>query len=182
MIRKTVAVLAAALLCAALSSPAQAAGKIGVLNPVRVSTQSDPGKEADRQIEASLGRERKQLEQQQADFDKQVKDFENQAPALSDKARAERQGKLQKTFQDIQTRGTAFAQRAQRLQRDIDAQMKEVVSAACKAFAEKNGYDLIITTQAVPYATASYDVTEGVIQEVNRAWKSRGGKYKISSK
>ena len=182
MIRKTLAMLAAVALCTALYTPAQAAGKIGVLNPVRVSTQSDPGKEADRQIESSLGKERKQLEQQQIDFDKQVKDFEKQAPALSDKARGERQEKLQKTFQDIQTRGSAFAQRAQRMQQQIDQQMNEVVTVACRSFAEKNGYDLIITTQATPYATASYDVTEAVIKEVNSVWKSRGGKYKISAK
>ncbi|MBP3731144.1 MAG: OmpH family outer membrane protein [Mailhella sp.] len=183
MLRKTVAVLAAALLCASMSTPAKAAdGKIGVANPIRISTQSDPGKEAQRQLESMFGKERKQLEQQNADLNKQAEDLRKQAAALSDKARSERAQKLQKTAQELDSKGAAFAQRLQRVQQDINAQMNDVLLTASKNYAQKNGYEMIIDSQVVMFFTTPHDVTEGLIKEVNSVWKSRGGKFKISSK
>ena len=46
MLRRTVIALAVAFFCSAvvLPSQAEAAGKIGVANPLRLSSQSDPGK------------------------------------------------------------------------------------------------------------------------------------------
>ena len=49
MLRRTVIALVMAFFCAAALMPAQAeaAGKIGVANPMRLSNQSNPGKEAE---------------------------------------------------------------------------------------------------------------------------------------
>ena len=98
MLRRTVIALVMAFFCAAtvMPSQAEAAGKIGVANPLRLSNQSAPGKEAEKQLTSIFGKEREQLEKQGADLNKQAEDLRKQAAALSEKARNERAQKIQK--------------------------------------------------------------------------------------
>jgi len=183
MIRSLLAAFAATALCVSFSMPAQAAdSKIGIADPRYIATQSDPGKEAEKILESRFGKERRQLEQQSNDVKKQAEDFQKQAPALSEKARAERAAKLQQTFQDIDNRGGAFAQRVSRVQQEINTQMNDVLRTACINYAQKNGFDVILDASVVMFRNPANDVTDGVIQEVNKVWKSKGGKFKITSK
>ena len=66
MLRRTVLALAVAFFCTALLQPAQAdaSGKVGVANAVRLFSQSDPAKERDKQLQSLFGKERQQLEKQ----------------------------------------------------------------------------------------------------------------------
>ena len=176
MLRRTVIALVMAFFCAAALMPAQAeaAGKIGVANPIRLSNQSAPGKEAEKQLTSIFGKEREQLEKQGADLNKQ-------AAALSEKARNERAQKIQKQAQELDTKGSAYTQRLSRVQQAIDAQLGEVLREACESYAKKNGYDMIIAGTAVMFYTKANDVTDELIDEVNKIWKSKGGKFKLES-
>lgn len=184
MLRRTVVALVAALSCTVFSMPsdAQAADKIGVANPMRLSTQSDPGKEAEKQLNSMFGNERKQLESQSADLNKQAEELRKQAAALSENARNERAQKIQKKAQEIESKGAAYTQRLSRVQQEINSQMNEVLRTACENYAKKNGYDIIVDATVVMFYTKSNDVTAGLIEEVNKVWKSKGGKFKITSK
>ena len=142
MLRRTVIALVVAFFCSAvvLPSQAEAAGKIGVANPMRLSAQSDPGKEAEKQLTSMFGKERQQLEKQNEDLSKQAEDLRKQAAALSEKARIERAQKIQKMAQELETKGTAYTQRLSRVQQAINSQMNEVMRTACENYAKKNGY------------------------------------------
>ena len=183
MLRRMVFALALTFFCSAAFMPvqAQAAGKIGVANTIRLSSQSDPGKEAEKQLQALFGKERQQLEKQGADLNKQMDDLRKQAAALSEKARNERTQKIQKQAQELDAKGTAYTQRLSRVQQAINAQMNDVLREACKTFAKKNGYDMIIDATAVMFYIDANDVTEGLIEAVNKVWKSQGGKFDLSS-
>ena len=184
MLRRTVIALVVAFLftaVAAAPSQADAAGKIGVANPMRLSSQSDPGKEAEKQLSNMFGKERQQLEKQGADLNKQAEDLRKQAAALSEKARNERAQKIQKQAQELDTKGTAYTQRLSRVQQAINSQLNEVLRAACESFAKKNGYDMIVDGTVVMFYTKANDVTDDLIEEVNKLWKSKGGKFKLDS-
>jgi outer membrane protein len=183
MLRRTVIALVMAFFCSAviLPSQAQAAGKIGVANPIRLSTQSDPGKEAEKQLSSMFGKEREQLEKQGADLNKQAEELKKQAAALSEKARNERAQKIQKQAQELDTKGTAYTQRLSRVQQAINAQINEVLRTACENYAKKNGYDMILDATVVMFYLQANDVTSGLIEEVNKVWKSKGGKFNLSS-
>ena len=136
--KKILAVLlAAALLCTfaacGKTEPAntnETAQDVGVANPMRLSTQSDPGKEAEKQLNSMFGNERKQLESQSADLNKQAEELRKQAAALSENARNERAQKIQKKAQEIESKGAAYTQRLSRVQQEINSQMNEVLVAA----------------------------------------------------
>lgn len=183
MLRRMVFALALTFFCSAVLVPvqAQAAGKIGVANSLRISSQSAPGKEAEKQLQAMFGKERQELEKQGADLNKQAEDLRKQAAALSEKARNERAQKIQKQAQDLDAKGTAYTQRLSRVQQAINAQMTDVLREASNSFIKKNGYDMIIDATAVMAFVEGTDITSGLIEEVNRVWKSKGGKFDLSS-
>ena len=183
MLRRTVIALVMAFFCAAavMPSQAEAAGKIGVANPIRLQNQSDPGKEAEKQLVNIFGKEREQIEKQNADLNKQFEDLRKQSAALSEKALKDRKQKLEKQFQELNTKGTAYTQRLNRVQQAIDAQLNDVLREAHDNYAKKNGYDMIIAGTAVMFYTKGVDVTDELIEEVNKVWKSKGGKFKLDS-
>lgn len=182
MLRRTVVALVMAFFCAAfMPSQAEAAGKIGVANPMRLSNQSNPGKEAEKQLTTMFGKEREQLEKQGAALNKQAEDLRKQAAALSEKARNERAQKIQKQAQELDTKGTAYTQRLSRVQQAINSQLNDVLREACESYAKKNGYDMIVDGTVVMFYTKANDVTDELIEEVNKIWKSKGGKFKLDS-
>ena len=183
MLRRTVIALVMAFFCSVslMPSQAEAAGKIGVANPMRLSSQSDPGKEAEKQLNAMFGKEREQLEKQGADLNKQAEELRKQAAALSEKALNERAQKIQKKAQELDTKGTAYTQRLSRVQQAINSQLNDVLRAACESYAEKNDYDMIVDGTVVMFYTKGKDVTDDLIKEVNKIWKSKGGKFKLDS-
>ena len=67
------------------------------------------------------------------------------------------------------------------MQQAINSQMNEVMRAACENYAKKNGYDMIIDASVVMFYVQANDVTSGLIEEVNKVWKSKGGKFNLSS-
>ena len=104
-----------------------------------------------------------------------------QSAALSEKARNERFQKIQKQAQELETKGTAYTQRLSRVQQAINSQMNEVMRTACENYAKKNGYDMIIDASVVMFYVQANDVTSGLIEEVNKVWKDKGGKFNLSS-
>lgn len=177
--------LLAAAVCVALTggfvSNALAAGKIGVANLMAVTAQSQPGQEAEKQLQSMFGAERTQLEKQAADLNKKAEDLQKQAAALSEKARNDRAAEIQNQARDLDTKGAAFSTRLNGVQQAITTQLQDIVGTACANYAKKNGFDIIMDGAAVMFATESTNVADGLIAEINSVWKSKGGKFNLSA-
>lgn len=180
MIRRIVLSLA---LCLAFVSPALAQGKIAVASLGRISTQSQPGQEIEKVMQSTFGAERTELEKMNADLRKQEEEINKQAAALSEKALKERVQAFEKQGEALNTKAAAYSERLGKVQQAITRQMEEVLTTACKDFGMKNGYDLVIDDAALLYVGGNAsDVTDQVIEEVNRVWQARGAKYEIPAK
>lgn len=159
------------------AAPARAAGKIGVANLAWVMTQSQPGQEAQKQIENQFGKENKDLEAQFAALDKKAEDLNKQAAALSEKARADKAMEIQTQYRDFEAKRGDFSQRVANVRQAISAQIEEIVTKACNSYGSQNGFDVIIDRAAVMYTADAVDVTDGLMEEVDKEWKARGGKF-----
>ena len=164
------------------ASPALAAGKIGVANLAQVTAQSQPGQEAEKQLQAQFGKERSDLEAQAAALDKKAEDLNKQAAALSEKARNDKALEIQNQAREFEAKRADFAQRLNSVQQAITAQMQDILSAACINFGSQNGFDLIVDGPVVLYAADSTNVTDGLVEEVNKQWKAKGGKFNLGGK
>lgn len=172
----------AACLFTFAAAPALAAGKIGVVIMGQVTAQSLPGQEAQKQFQTRFGKERGDLEAQAAALDKKADDLNKQAAALSEKARNDKAMEIQNQVRDFDAKRAEFAQRLNSFQQAIDAQMQDILTTACTNYGSQNGYDVIIAGETVLYAADATNVTEGLVEEVNKVWKSKGGKFNLGDK
>lgn len=164
------------------AAPALAEGKIGVANLAQVTAQSLPGQEADKQLQAKFGKERSDLEAQAAALDKKAEDLNKQAAALSEKARNDKAQEIQNQARDFDAKRTDFAQRLNNFQQAITVQMQDILTTACINYGSQNGYDIIVDGAVVMYASDATNVTAGLVEEVNKVWKSKGGKFNVGDK
>ncbi|MCH5278131.1 MAG: OmpH family outer membrane protein [Desulfovibrionaceae bacterium] len=174
--------LAFCVFTAAAASPALAEGKIGVASMAQVTAQSQPGQEAEKQLQTQFGKERGDLEAQAAALDKKAEDLNKQAAALSDKARADKAMEIQTQARDFEAKRADFAQRLNDVQQAITAQMQDILTKACINYGSQNGYDIIIDGAVIMYASDATNVTAGLVEEVNKVWKAQGGKFNLGGK
>jgi len=168
--KKLVFTVSVALACAAFAE--MKVGTVDMLKLVRNHASYEQNKtlleETEKDYKKKLDKFKDELDVIQEDFKK--KSGELRQPMLSETAKA----KIEKELMDVQGRGVALEQRyrseAMRSQqdlRDLETRLLKGVSADLKkkiaAFAEKNGYDLVIDASAAPYAKPSVDVTPGVL-------------------
>ena len=172
MIRSTIMALA---ICLACSAPAFAAGKIGIINLVGITANSDVGKAADKLLQDRVGKERTSLETQGESLKKDMDQFRKQAAAMSEDARNKKGRDLQTRIQEFEKKQNDLNQRIAPVQGAVDKQLLEVLSEACST------YDLILNynPSITPFASESVNVSEGVLAEANKIWKKKGGKFNV---
>jgi len=148
-------------------------GTVNMLKLVRNHSSYEPNKtlltETQKDYEKKLDKMRVELDEIQDEFKKKSEQLRQ--PMLSEAAK----GKVEKELMDIQNRGLAGQQRmrneAMRSQQDLqdlEARLLKTTSADLRkriaAFAEENGYDVILDETAAPYAKPALDVTPGLLK------------------
>lgn len=125
--------------------------------------------DSEKESTARLDSMRKDVEKIQADGQKLAEEAQN--PMLAAGKRQE----LEKQLVEIQKKFIAGQQQlrneAMRAQQDLQATETkflkitgEDLRKTINEFAEKNGYDLVIDSSAVPFSKPAYDVTDGVLK------------------
>ena len=125
--------------------------------------------DSEKESTARLDSMRKDVEKIQAEGQKLAEEAQN--PMLAASKRQE----LEKQLVEIQKKFIAGQQQlrneAMRAQQDLQATETkflkitgEDLRKTINEFAEKNGYDLVIDSSAVPFSRPAYDVTDGVLK------------------
>lgn len=145
-----------------------AADKVAVLGVEEAVLKSDAA--------ASL---RNQLKAEFAGEEKQVVELEKQAKALQDKLQKnqglqskEDEQKLrlqfQKAFSQYQKQGQELQQKRAERERAFLAEMRPKLDEVIREIIEKEGYDLVMAKQATVYANKKIDITQAVIEGLNK--------------
>jgi outer membrane protein len=172
-------VVVAAVLGLLLSaSMAQAQMKIGYVDPQRFLSSYKPYQEAQReytQYEEELNRE---FSKMQNEFEKMKETYERQELLFTEKRKQEEQRSLMRKQEELQRfmkevtdpeRGK-LAMKQQELSAPIHAHVNEVVQKVAK----ESGYDFVLNTVALVYANEEHDLTEKVLEELQKDETSEG--------
>lgn len=150
-------------------SAAVPAARIGVVDMQAVATQSEPAKAAKKQMEAKYGGEKKNLE-------KQGETLKKKAEALKDpKASEERKLEFIRLKQEMDQKTRNFLRKVEQEEIKLRQDMVTLVFNATYEVAKRKGFNFVvdITAGGVLYADKSMDLTEDVLQEVNRMFKEK---------
>lgn len=161
------------LLCAAalgmaltMSTGAQAADKVGVVNIGQV-LQKVPNRDAvEKQLENEFKSRDTELQNLGKALQTAVEKYQKDAPTMNATQRAN-------TEKDLVAKREAYAQKAQAFEQDFSRRqaeernkiMKRVLDAV-DAVAKKEGYDVILDANTVPYFADGKDITAQVQKQV----------------
>jgi outer membrane protein len=176
---KKVALVALALV------PALAAAeqKIGFVDMHRALNEVDEGKAATALLKRDFDEKQKQLDARKAEFDKLQADLEKQAVVMSDAAKREKAGELDRRARELQG---LFMQ----LQKDLSEREQtatkgiyERMATIVRDIAEAEGFTIVLEKgPGVIYAPTSLDLTNELIRKYNAKHPAAGGPKKGEGK
>ena len=161
----------------AASTPA-AAPKIGVVDMQTVATTSDPAKSAKDEMEKKYGKERKALEDEGEKLRKRAEKLKD--PKSSEDAKLA----FLRSKQELDQKTRTFMRKVEQDEVKIRQEMVTLVFNATYNVAQRKKFTFVVdvTAGGVLYAEQSMDLTQEVLEEVNKLFKEQGSKPKADAK
>ncbi len=163
----------------AASTPAAAtAPKIGVVDMQTVATTSDPAKSAKEEMEKKYGKERKALEDEGEKLRKRAEKLKD--PKSSEDAKLA----FLRSKQELDQKTRTFMRKVEQDEVKIRQEMVTLVFNATYNVAQRKQFTFVVdvTAGGVLYAEQSMDLTQDVLEEVNKLFKEQGSKPKADAK
>jgi len=161
-------VLVVLFVCVA-AVPAFAAGKMAYVDLSQAFDQYEKTHEYDDALSAAQEEKEKDLEQVASE----IKGLEDKMSLLSDKEKASKQKELEQKSNKLRQMSQEIALD---LRRDRDEKLKEIlqdIEKVIQTYAQKNGYDFIFNDRVLLYGAASADVTQDIIEQLNKSVKKK---------
>jgi len=166
IVKKLLCAAGLGLALAASSVAAQAADKIAVVNVSNIFQQLPQRAAIARQLENEFKGRATDLQAQERALQAQMQNFQRNASTMKASVRAS-------TEKDIMAKRQAFSEKAQAFEDDNRRRQTEErnklltqIQAAVKKVASSEGYDIVIDSNAVAYATDAKDITADVLKQV----------------
>ena len=169
----TAALIALTMILAA--SVALAETKIATFNPIAVMEQAEPSKKAIADLKATSDPIAKDLERRKNELEKMAEDLQKQRMVLSQEARQDKELEMKRKARDLEDAMTEFQRKFQADRNRLNQPVAKILDEVIKDYCKKNALTvlLIVGPQSpVMWSDESVDVTQQIIQEVNKAAKS----------
>lgn len=159
--------LMALTFCLLLTGTALADTKIGVVDAQVIFTQSEPAKDASQKMKNKYGAEKSQLE-------KQSKALQQKAEGLKgNNVSEEKKLEFVRMRRDLDEKARAYSRKVEQDEVKIRQDLVTLVFRASYEVAQRKGINFVVEAgSGVLYAEQSMDLTQEVLAEVNKLWKS----------
>ncbi|MDF2940412.1 MAG: skp [Gammaproteobacteria bacterium] len=165
------AALGLALLTAttAFADPvATSAPKIGVVNYMSVFQQVPQGRATLDQLKSQLAPQIQKLQQQQQSLATAIQNLEKNGPTMTASDRQSQEAALTQQQQNFQQQVMNLKAAEMKKEQSAAGTFESDLNNAIAQVAKAGQYDLIMTDQAAPYYSPSYDVTSNVISVMQK--------------
>jgi len=167
-LKRLVAVFAGIVL-GVLTGCSAEAPRIGVVDVIRVVTESNQGKKANAELETLVKAKQAELKEKAEAVEKLKKGVEKE-PAATKKAREEELGKAAADYQKLVTASDAELQkRAAALRSMVLEDLKKTLTE----IGRQNKFLLVLTAESVPYFEKTIDITDKVIKKYNESTEDK---------
>ncbi len=171
--------LAAAL---AFAAPARtrAETKIGYVDLQRALNEVEEGKTAKASLKREFDQKQKMLDEKKSEFDKLRTDFEKQSVVMSEDARKEKQGELERKQLELQGLFVQLQKELSDREREATRGIFDKMHAIVRELAEQENVSLVVTSEALVYATPSLDITNELVRKYNARHKPGAGEKRAA--
>lgn len=154
------------LALAASSVAAQAADKIAVVNISSIFQQLPQRAAVARQLENEFKGRATDLQTQERALQTQMQNFQRNASTMKASERTRTEKELMAQRQSLSEKAQAFEQDNRRRQTEERNKLLASIQTAVKKVASSEGYDVVIDSDAVAYASDAKDITADVLKQV----------------
>lgn len=151
--------------------------KLGYIDVAKIFATSKPAVAIQDSLSAKFAPRQQELQKMNEVIAKEqssIKDIAKKAPSRDKLSSADRTNlaKLETKFRNdqgiFQQQYMLFQQEAQHIHDQDSAFMLKKVNDIVKDISDKGGYDLVLTSNQLVYAKAKYDLTDQVIEQLNK--------------
>ena len=147
---------------------ARAEQKLGYVDLQRALNEVEEGKVARAGLKKDFDEKQKQLDAKKAEFDKLQADLEKQAVVMSDAAKKEKAGELDRRARELQGLFVSLQKDLSDREREATKGIFERMGALVREIALEKGYTIVLEKSAgIVYAPPSLDLTDELIGRYN---------------
>lgn len=181
--------LVAVLALGALPARARAEGRIAFVDLQRALNSVDEGKIAKDSLKREFDQKQKLLDEKKVEFDRLRQDFEKQASVMSDDARKQKQGDLERKGMELQSFFVQLQKELSEREREATRGIFDKMHVLVREIAEQEGVAAVVGSEALVYADPSLDLTNELVRKYNARHKpaaaaaaKNGGEKKAEKK
>lgn len=159
------------------AAPAFAADlKLGIFSMQYVATQCDAAKVVQKKMQDQFSGEKAALEKQEAELKRRAEEMQNQGAGLSADAREDKRTQFIRLKRDYEDKARSFLRRVEQAELKARQDITSLIVKAVQEIGATKGYTVIMDgmSAGVMHADKSVDVTQLVLDEANRIYKTSG--------
>ena len=152
---------------------AKVEGKVGVVDPARVLSETNAGKKAKDSLSAFSKNRQALMEMEEKELRRMEEDFGRQASVLSATAKREREEQFRRRMAEYQQKAGELNREVQEKQKDVLEAFREKVELVVGKVSKRLGLQVVMAKgKGGPtlYSEEGLDITGQVIEEFNREY------------
>ena len=171
--RTTALTLVTALAFAFFAAPAaaQADGKLAYVDLQRALNEVDEGKAAKASLKREFDQKQKLLDEKKTEFDRLRAELEKQSMVMSEDARKQRQGDLERKGMELQGFFVQLQKELSEREREATRGIFDKMHGIVREIAEQEGVAMVVQAEALVYGAPALDVTNELVRKYNARYK-----------
>jgi Skp family chaperone for outer membrane proteins len=141
---------------------------IATINMNEILQSQQVQKRLNSEFDEAFSAEEKQLRKEALEFQTKVEDFHKNQSLLSQEAMGKQRSVLSQKQHDFSQRQQKLQLEAARFQQDQQHTLLKQIKKIATGIAKRDGYDFVAAQQAFFYIKYSNDITDQVLQEINK--------------
>lgn len=158
-----------AVVLSVMSFASFAASKIAVVNVQEAIQKSDSAKLWIKEFESEHATEQADLRVLESEIKAMQERFKKDQAILSEEEKRKTSKEMQDKYEEFQFRGKQLQKEYKEAQQELLQSMLPKVQKALGELMEKHGYDLIIHREAVLTLSPKLDITDKLIEQLNKS-------------
>jgi outer membrane protein len=149
------------------ATPAPGTMKVVVVDVQRAVMETEDGLRAQATLKKYFDRRQGDLDGKRDELLRRKDEIEKQSKVLSKEALVRAMEEWQRQMNELQAVFMDYNKEIQRKQGDVTAPIYAKISGLLRKVAKRDGYDLVLERQAVPYVRSELDITDQIIAMYN---------------
>ncbi|SHN59938.1 OmpH family outer membrane protein [Desulfovibrio litoralis] len=150
--------------------------KLGIFNMQYVATQCDAAKAVQKKMQDQFSAEKTAIEKQEAELKRRAEEMQKSGDKMTPEAREDKRTQFIRMKRDYEDKARSFLRRVEQAEMKARQDITLLIVKAVQEIGNAKSYTVIMDgmSAGVLHADKSVDVTQAVLDEANKIYKTSG--------